>query len=209
VSSIFLAYAIALNRHQVWTSVGFQKISLKEMGLRVQLGHHDLTPCTYRDPQDYFVVAHLNGYHEVAVDFCRCPHVVTAGQPHTQLLRHRWFPATHFSPKSAFTFEVLRLYHILATQARVNHYDFSITLERATDNSGVEQVYDRRRDFVRVHREWKYLKMLKRGGRGNEDDGVIGVSPGELAVQCIACPRPGINLPDGWKTDPMTFVLIT
>jgi hypothetical protein len=113
------------------------------MGLRVQLGHYDLSPCTYRDLPENFVVAHINGYHEIAVDFCRCPNVNLAGNPHIQLLWQRWFPATHFTPKSAFTFEVLRMYHILATQARVNHYDFSIALERTTDNSGVEHVYDR------------------------------------------------------------------
>lgn len=48
-------------------------------------------------------------------------------------------------------------------------------------------------------REWKHLKMMKRAGRGNEPTGVEGTRAGELAVECPACPRPGVNLPDGWE----------
>jgi hypothetical protein len=41
--------------------------------------------------------------------------------------------------------------------------------------------------------------MLRRGGRGNDGDRDINAThPGELAVDCIACPKPGINLPVGW-----------
>lgn len=54
------------------------------------------------------------------------------------------------------------------------------------------------------------MKELKRAGRGN--DGlrkVADTKPGELAVKCIACPRPGINLPAGWENAPpeMQYVL--
>jgi hypothetical protein len=41
--------------------------------------------------------------------------------------------------------------------------------------------------------------MLRRAGRGN--DGVRNIKqtkPGELAVPCIACPKPEINLPMDW-----------
>ena len=48
-------------------------------------------------------------------------------------------------------------------------------------------------------REWKHLKMMKRTGRGNDPTGVTGTGPGELVVECPACPRPGVNLPDTWK----------
>ena len=41
--------------------------------------------------------------------------------------------------------------------------------------------------------------MLRRGGRGNDGDrGIQEPRPGELAVDCIACPKPGINLPEEW-----------
>ncbi|THU75671.1 hypothetical protein K435DRAFT_563222, partial [Dendrothele bispora CBS 962.96] len=45
--------------------------------------------------------------------------------------------------------------------------------------------------------------MLRRGGRGNDGERTIAeTKPGELAVQCIACPLPGINLPEGWANAP-------
>ena len=52
-------------------------------------------------------------------------------------------------------------------------------------------------------RQWRHLKMLKRAGRGQDLTGVAGTQRGELAVECPACPKPGVNLPDGWeKTSP-------
>lgn len=44
--------------------------------------------------------------------------------------------------------------------------------------------------------------MLKRGGRGHDLRGAEGTESGELAVECPACPRPGVNLPEGWESVP-------
>lgn len=41
--------------------------------------------------------------------------------------------------------------------------------------------------------------MMKRGGRGNIENGLYTTAPGELAVLCPACPHPDINLPDNWE----------
>ncbi|KIK49691.1 hypothetical protein GYMLUDRAFT_117283, partial [Collybiopsis luxurians FD-317 M1] len=54
--------------------------------------------------------------------------------------------------------------------------------------------------FLQLTQQWRHLKELKRARRGN--DGVRKVAEthaGELAVKCIACPAPGINLPTGWE----------
>lgn len=51
-------------------------------------------------------------------------------------------------------------------------------------------------------REWQYLKLLKRAGRGHSLSGIQGTKPGELALSCPACPHPGVNLPEDWKTRP-------
>ncbi|EEB99057.1 hypothetical protein MPER_01326, partial [Moniliophthora perniciosa FA553] len=62
--------------------------------------------------------------------------------------------------------------------------------------------------FLRIVREWRILRMLRRGGRGN--DGIRKVNdthPGELAVSCIACPKPGVNLPDNWEEVPVDLKL--
>jgi hypothetical protein len=56
--------------------------------------------------------------------------------------------------------------------------------------------------FLRIVREWRHLKMLKRAGRGHAPDGVKGTQEGECAILCPACPQPGKNLPDGWEVAP-------
>lgn len=50
--------------------------------------------------------------------------------------------------------------------------------------------------------EFAHLKMLKRAGRGSFKDGIAMTGAGELAVECPACPRPEINLPENWKSLP-------
>jgi hypothetical protein len=51
--------------------------------------------------------------------------------------------------------------------------------------------------------------MLKWGGRAHDVTGVAGTAAGELAVLCPSCPRPGVNLPEGWEDAPVgsRFVL--
>lgn len=48
--------------------------------------------------------------------------------------------------------------------------------------------------------EWRYLKMLKRAGRGHLEGGAAGTKEGELAVLCPACPQPDINMPSSWDS---------
>lgn len=53
---------------------------------------------------------------------------------------------------------------------------------------------------MRMVREWRHLKMLKRAGRVHSSDGIEATKPGELALLCPACPQPDHNLPVGWET---------
>src|SRR5277367_5315352 len=52
---------------------------------------------------------------------------------------------------------------------------------------------------MRMVREWRHLKMLKRAGWVHTSDGIEGTKPGELALLCPACPQPDYNLPYGWE----------
>jgi hypothetical protein len=56
---------------------------------------------------------------------------------------------------------------------------------------------------MRIVREWRHLKMLKRSGRGHDPDGVAATKAGECVVVCPACPQPGRNLPQGWEDAPL------
>lgn len=46
--------------------------------------------------------------------------------------------------------------------------------------------------------------MAKRAVRGHDSRGIEGTLPGELAVECPACPQPGRNLPSDYKNAPQT-----
>ncbi|KAF5380091.1 hypothetical protein D9615_006268 [Tricholomella constricta] len=191
----------SLHRVKAWNKTFFEKITLKDLGLRIQLGHRVGEGCS--NPKvaygDDFVVVHVNGVHEVAVDFCNCE---TAQLSFVQLLRHRWYPATVSQPKSAATFAVLKHFHLLTFESKASCFEFYHALTRLSDNTGIPKIKDRYSAFMRMVREYRHIKMLKRSGRGHDPAGAAGTAAGELAVLCPACPQPGLNLPSGWQNEP-------
>ncbi|KII87536.1 hypothetical protein PLICRDRAFT_113331, partial [Plicaturopsis crispa FD-325 SS-3] len=186
-----------------WTGSCFVRSSLNALGLRVQLGNHARDRCKNPHPaSDTFTVVHTTGIHRVAVDYCQCADAVDAGLYRQQLLRFGWYPATHDLPGTACTFRMLEHFHLATLQGKISAYDYYGALEKLTDNTGLEPCPDRYRAILRIIREWRNLKMLKRGGRGHDEAGVDGTQPGELAVVCPACPDAAVNLPEGWENAP-------
>jgi hypothetical protein len=179
--------------------VRFVRTSLKALDLRVQFGHPPRERCANPIPalRD-FVVLHDNAIHEVSVDFCGCENSQNAGPYDTQLLRGGWYPASEERPKTCMTLAALKKFHILTLQAKTTMYDFYATLEKLTYNDG-RKPPNRYQVFIRICREYRHLMMLKRGRRGHDPAGAAGTKPGELAVCCPVCPRPGINLPEDWE----------
>ncbi|KAF8132456.1 hypothetical protein EV363DRAFT_1163307 [Boletus edulis] len=192
--------ASPLHRVKEWNGQYFKRTSLKAIGLRIQLGHLPSEKCL--NPQrafdDDFVVIDSHGIHEVAVDFCHCEH----GKDHTrQLLRMCWFPSTSVNPRSAVSFRLLEEFQLLSFESKASAYEFYRALARRQDNTGLANK-DRYESFLRVIREWRNLKMLKRSGRGHDPIGIPGTADGDCAVLCPACPQPGKNLPDDWEFAP-------
>ncbi|KAJ7023305.1 hypothetical protein C8F04DRAFT_1271494 [Mycena alexandri] len=147
-----------------------------------------------------FTVIHTNGINPVAVDFCGCERAHVAGTTREQTLRRSWFPATDLEPQTCATFRCVELFHILTLQGKVTTYDFYSGLEKVTDNTGLVKIKDRYKSFMRVMREWQHLVMVKRGGVGNDRKRkVADTRPGELGPDCPGCPRPKVNIPDGWE----------
>ncbi|KAJ7024475.1 hypothetical protein C8F04DRAFT_1192393 [Mycena alexandri] len=181
---------------EYWDGCCFAKKTLKELGLRIQFGHHRCV--RPRSAPTTFVVLHTNGIHEVNVDYCGCESEAANGEYYIQLLRGGWYPATHVAPQTAATFELLDFFHAQMLQAKTTMYDFYIALEKLTNNTGVKPS-TRYPEFLRITRQYRHLLLLKRAGRGHDPSGIFGTQPGECAVLCPACPRPGINLPDGWE----------
>ncbi|KAG1884769.1 hypothetical protein F4604DRAFT_1878698 [Suillus subluteus] len=188
-----------------WNGQYFERISLKTLGLRIQLGHTTGQICLNprRAFNDDFVVVDTHGIHEVSLDFCNC---ATAQSHIQQLLQISWFPSTTSDPKTAATFHILEHYHLLSFESKVSAFEFYNALSRMSDNTGLLPIKDRYDSFTRMIREWRHLKMLKRSWRGHDPSGVDGTVEGECTVLCPACPHPGKNLPAGWKDAPRQWL---
>ncbi|KAJ7668824.1 hypothetical protein B0H14DRAFT_3102493 [Mycena olivaceomarginata] len=96
------------------------------------------------------------------------------------------------------TLAALEHFRIATCQAKTTMYDYYQTLVKLTSNDGTK-LPDRYQVFLRICQEYRHLMMLKRGGRGHDAGGACATQSGELVVRCPACPRPGVNLPDGWE----------
>jgi hypothetical protein len=120
----------------MWNGLFFQRSSLQNLGLRVQLGHAPGRHCpTKENGHKNFVVIDSNGIHSVNVDYCRC-----AAVPHrSQLLRIGWYPATPLEPQTCATMEVLRHFHFLNLQGKTTGYSFYRALEYQTDSTGLNK----------------------------------------------------------------------
>jgi len=135
-ASPFLFFLICPPQH--WNGVSFDKKSLKELGLRIQLGHWHARnrQCALPEPAagDTFVIVDEHGVHEVALDFCGCG---VGGATPLQLLRARLYPATTLLPRTAATFNVLDRFQLLAFESKCSAYEFYHSLARESDNTGV------------------------------------------------------------------------
>ncbi|KAJ3503382.1 hypothetical protein NLJ89_g8461 [Agrocybe chaxingu] len=191
---------LPFHRVEQWNGDFFVKTSLKSLGLVIQLNHLDgvcTNPATAFNND--FVIIDSNGIHEVALNYCACSGQVPQT---TQLLRARLFPSTVVDPKTAATFDVLERFQLLSFTSKISAYKFYRSLSRLTDNTGVTTPKERYTPFMRILREWRHVRLLKRMGRGHDESGVRGTRKGECAVLCPACPHPGINLPDNWRDQP-------
>ncbi|KAI0038390.1 hypothetical protein FA95DRAFT_1613426 [Auriscalpium vulgare] len=187
-----------IHRVQTWNGRHFEKHSLLDAGLCLQLGHDDRTCPNPRQSSTKLTVVDTSGIHTVAVRFCDCGTAPT----YVQLLRVRWWPATMKRPRTAITLRTCELFHALTLQGKMNAYDFWHGLARITDGTGLKPAKNHYKDFIRVMRCFRNVRMAKRGGRGHDPAGIAATSIGELVVECPACPQPGRNMPDGWEDAP-------
>lgn len=99
----------------------------------IRPAHRRNEPCVVTAKPSPFTVLDVNGIHVVNMQFCSClPH-----SHRVQLLRMRWWPATALEPKTCATFDLLRHFHLLNLQGKLTVYDFSRSLELATDSTGL------------------------------------------------------------------------
>ncbi|KJA13135.1 hypothetical protein HYPSUDRAFT_209799 [Hypholoma sublateritium FD-334 SS-4] len=85
---------------------------------------------------------------------------------------------------------------------KISTYDMYRSIERLTNNTGIDMPRPRYRPAMRCLNQWRHLKALKRAGRGHDSAGAAATANGELAILCPSCPHPGINLPSNWAEAP-------
>jgi len=54
------------------------------------------------------------------------------------------------------------------------------------------------KQLLRASRQWRDIQNRMHSGLGHHDEEQP--RDGSMAVFCPACPQPGVNLPDDWKT---------
>ncbi|PPR05446.1 hypothetical protein CVT24_007945, partial [Panaeolus cyanescens] len=190
---------LPLHRIQKWNGTTFESVSLKSLGLRVQLGHASMKCTVPLVCHSNMTVLHTNGMHEVCFEYCSCG----KGTPiHIQLLRRRFYPATQLVIKTCATFELLRLLHKISLTTKCGMYDLYRALEKVTNSTGVGKPKSLYRTLYRMFLQWCHLHMMKWAGRAHDPGGPNATKPGGLGVVCPSCPWIGINLPEGWDKVP-------
>ncbi|PPQ97677.1 LOW QUALITY PROTEIN: hypothetical protein CVT26_001860, partial [Gymnopilus dilepis] len=183
------------------TGSRFVSVSLKSMGLKVQINHASLQ-CTNPIPCHaamlVMLILHSNGIRGCS----------RALPQHIQLL------PSQLIPKTCASFELLDLLHKLALTMKVLTYDLYRALEKLMDNTGIRRQRSRYKSLFRIIMQWRHLKLLRWGGRAHDPAGVTATLR-LLAIRCPSCPYPGINLPDEWEEAPpssrylyMMFILM-
>ncbi|KAJ7164850.1 hypothetical protein C8R43DRAFT_1122730 [Mycena crocata] len=189
-----------------WNGKFFERsrMGLRDLGLRVQMGHPPGVVCSKRRAAaEDFVLYDVTGIHELNVDFCGCQPVKERRE---QCMAMSWFPATALSPNTCATFAALKLFQILNCLGKLSAYDFLRGLEMLTNHDGLHKPPDRRKPFMHIVRMWRESQRMMRFKRGHDASGVAGTEEGELTVLCRSCPQPRWNLDEDWDKVPWIYI---
>lgn len=90
-----------------------------------------------RQDKRCLVIIDTSGVHQLHIRWCRCE---AAAEPHIQLLRNRFFPASIKWPSTAFTFSLLDHFHIDSVECKTSASSFFSKLRRLTNSSSPHSV---------------------------------------------------------------------
>ncbi|KAI0336925.1 hypothetical protein BDW22DRAFT_1340836, partial [Trametopsis cervina] len=209
------------HRVQRWNTEGFYETdSLVNCGIKLSTGHGgdpcpttrsvipgDLNNDAWEDvgsggsPQDTFhrhiTVVDVSGIHVIPIQWCLC---TNAADRYRQLLDLRLYPASAKRPGTAFTFDVLNEFLLINRACNTPAQSYFDVLRKKTDPIRPYATPNRYREFLRVIRQWRHLKARRQSGVAH--DGYDIEKRGQMALFCPACPQPGINLAEDWRSDP-------
>ncbi|KAK6980667.1 hypothetical protein R3P38DRAFT_2579598 [Favolaschia claudopus] len=203
---------------QHWNGRHFTRTSLKALGLVIHTdprsGAHRCPaskpdqeePDEDENPADRrkraFVVVHTNGFHTVDIKYCFCPGEQGIVEEWEQLLAVGLFPASWRHPRTAFTLDVLRQFHVHSLTSKKSTYDFVGALAALTNATFPQDVDNRTREFQRSFRFWRKLSIERRMGQAHGIDSLVPHrQPGSLAVRCPTCPEVNFNVSEATLKD--------
>ncbi|KAK7059994.1 hypothetical protein R3P38DRAFT_2496266, partial [Favolaschia claudopus] len=158
----------------------------------IALGHYGAACEVSSGGGTPFTIVSSNGIHATRVDFCR--HGVALDKVGL-LLDAQLFPCSFKDPKSAITFECLKMFEMLSMEGKIASFDFVGAWSRITDNSFTETVPDMQENFIRCAHLWGVLTLMKRMGQEHGIDKHFPHRPaGNLVLYCPSCPEPGFNM---------------
>ncbi|KAL0576618.1 hypothetical protein V5O48_005376 [Marasmius crinis-equi] len=184
-----------------WAGELFERTSLADLGLIIQLNHVSGTCSNPVKCYQHLVVIHTNGIHRVNFQFCGCAKAIPQ---HLQLLRRNLYPTNIKKGRisTVITFQYLEYLQIHTLTTKGSIHDFYRAVERLSDNTGLKRPKPRYRQLLRGIRQWRHLKLLLRGGKGQAAISTLEEEPdGALILKCPSCPHPGINLPQNWQVE--------
>ncbi|TFK59869.1 hypothetical protein BDN72DRAFT_745195, partial [Pluteus cervinus] len=182
------------HRIEKWDGHHFKRTSLRNAGFALHLGH-DGCPCPHSLPEKsrLTVIVDSTGFHYHDVHYCFCP-----GSPRedfVQLLQARLFPGTLGTPRTAFTFNVLKDIHVHGLTSKKSVYDYHDALRRLTDPVFPGQVPDRLDELTLILRVWRFKTTVRRSGQAHNIDDLLPLrKQHSLGVRCPACPEVGFNV---------------
>ncbi|KDN39963.1 hypothetical protein RSAG8_08412, partial [Rhizoctonia solani AG-8 WAC10335] len=173
-----------------WTGVIWQPASLADLGIVLYLGHGG-KPCPDIAETSTIHVGDLSGFIDIKVQYCKhdLDASITKAQ---QLLRARLFPCSDLRPKSAFTIGLLDTFNVFTTLGRTSAYKFYLVLARITKPGFPTKVKDRYRELMHTYRRFLHVLNLRRAGHLFHHHPQE-LHPGDQALDCFPCPRPGFN----------------
>ncbi|KAI9431632.1 hypothetical protein H4582DRAFT_2084821 [Lactarius indigo] len=141
-------------------------------------------------------VVNQTGVFDMDVLFCICPN---AGANDEQLLQAGIFPSTFKQIETAFTFSVLDDFLADNLECKTTAQQYYSKLQSITNRMFPDHVPNLYKQLLRASRQWRDLKNRIESGLGHQHTGTS-ANEGSMAIFCPACPQPGINLPDDWRT---------
>ncbi|KAH9037588.1 hypothetical protein EDB84DRAFT_1268706 [Lactarius hengduanensis] len=150
---------------------------------------------TQREPSGnrMLTIVDRSGIFKMEAVFCVCSEKDNQDE---QLLQSGLFPATFKQIRTLFTFSVLDDFLNDNLECKTTAQQYYSKLQSLT--SRMFPSLNMYKQLLRTSRQWRDLKSRMEQGLGHQSEETA--PDGSMAIFCPACPQPGINLPNDWKT---------